>query len=63
MYQALRSLGRETELVVYPDEYHEFKTPSHIKDRLERQLAWFGHYVKGDARPATAPELGSRTGG
>jgi dipeptidyl aminopeptidase/acylaminoacyl peptidase len=62
MYQALRSLGRETELVVYPDEYHEFKTPSHIKDRLERQLAWFGHYVKGDARPATAPELGSRTG-
>jgi dipeptidyl aminopeptidase/acylaminoacyl peptidase len=62
MYQALRSLGRETELVVYPDEYHEFKTPSHINDRLERQLAWFGHYVKGDARPATAPELGSRTG-
>jgi dipeptidyl aminopeptidase/acylaminoacyl peptidase len=62
MYQALRSLGRETELVVYPDEYHEFKTPSHIKDRLERRLAWFGHYVKGDARPATAPELGSRTG-
>jgi len=62
MYQALRSLGRETELVVYPDEFHEFKTPSHIKDRLERQLAWFGHYVKGEARPATAPELGSRTG-
>jgi dipeptidyl aminopeptidase/acylaminoacyl peptidase len=62
MYQALKSLGRETELVVYPDEFHEFKTPSHIKDRLERQLAWFGHYVKGEARPATAPELGSRTG-
>ena len=36
----MKSLGRETELVVYPDEYHEFKTPSHMKDRLERQLAW-----------------------
>jgi dipeptidyl aminopeptidase/acylaminoacyl peptidase len=58
MYQALKSLGRTTELVVYPGEYHEFKTPSHIKDRLERYLAWYGHYVKGDstpARPATAP--------
>jgi dipeptidyl aminopeptidase/acylaminoacyl peptidase len=62
MYQAMKSLGRETELVIYPDEYHEFKAPSHIRDRLERQLAWFGHYVKGDATPATPPELGSRTG-
>jgi dipeptidyl aminopeptidase/acylaminoacyl peptidase len=58
MYQALKSLGRTTELVVYPGEYHEFKTPSHIKDRLERYLAWYAHYVKGDstpARPAPAP--------
>jgi dipeptidyl aminopeptidase/acylaminoacyl peptidase len=52
MYQAMKSLGRETELVVYPDEYHEFKTPSHIKDRLERDLAWYAHYVKGDSTPA-----------
>jgi dipeptidyl aminopeptidase/acylaminoacyl peptidase len=62
MYQAMKSLGRETELVVYPDEYHEFKTPSHIKDRLERQLAWFNHYVKGDATPATPAEPASRSG-
>ena len=48
MYQALKSLGRETELVVYPGEYHEFKSPSHIKDRLERYLAWYAHYVKAD---------------
>jgi len=27
MYQAMKNLGRETELVIYPDEYHEFKTP------------------------------------
>lgn len=52
MYQSLKALGRETELVVYPDEYHEFKTPSHIKDMYERYLAWFAHYVKADGSPA-----------
>jgi dipeptidyl aminopeptidase/acylaminoacyl peptidase len=56
MYEAMKSLGRvETELVVYPGEFHGFKTPSHIKDRLERNLSWYAHYVKNDgtaARPA-----------
>ena len=52
MYQALKRLGRTTELVVYPGEYHEFSIPSHIKDRLERNLAWYAHFVKGDATPA-----------
>ena len=52
MFLALKRLGRTTELVVYPGEYHEFKTPSHIKDRLERYLAWYAHYVKGESTPA-----------
>ena len=56
MYQALKVLGRETELVVYPGEYHEFKAPSHIKDRMERDLAWFAHYVKADGTPARPAE-------
>jgi len=56
MYQALKSLGRTTELVVYPGEFHGFTTPSHIKDRLERYLAWYAHYVKGDATPARPAE-------
>ncbi len=56
MYQAMKSLGRETELVVYHGEYHEFKAPSHLKDRLERYLAWYAHYIKGDPVPAT-PKL------
>jgi dipeptidyl aminopeptidase/acylaminoacyl peptidase len=56
MFQALKSLGRTAELVVYPDEYHEFSTPSHIKDRLERYLAWYNHYVKGDSAPPRPPE-------
>jgi len=61
MHQALKRLGRTTELVVYPGEYHEFKTPSHIKDRLERYLAWYGHYVKGDSGPAR-PAATSKSG-
>src|SRR6266852_807906 len=52
MYLSLKELGRETLLVVYPDEYHEFKTPSHIKDLHERYLAWYAHYVKADGTPA-----------
>jgi dipeptidyl aminopeptidase/acylaminoacyl peptidase len=56
MYQALKSLGRTTELVVYPGEYHGFTTPSHLKDRLERNLAWYAHYVKADGTPARPPE-------
>lgn len=56
MYQSLKALGRETELVVYPDEYHGFKTPSHIKDLHERYLAWYAHYVKADGTSARPPE-------
>jgi dipeptidyl aminopeptidase/acylaminoacyl peptidase len=56
MYQAMKALGRTTELVVYPSEYHGFQTPSHIKDRMERYLAWYAHYVKGENTPARPPE-------
>jgi len=52
MYQSLKALGRDVLLVVYPDEYHEFKTPSHVKDLHERYLAWYAHYVKADGTPA-----------
>src|SRR6266700_3487205 len=53
MYEAMKTLGRTTELVVYPGEYHGFTIPSHIKDRMERFMAWYNHYVKGDSAPAT----------
>ncbi len=46
MYQALRTLGVPTQLVVYPDQYHEFTRPSFVKDRLEREFAWFDRYLK-----------------
>lgn len=46
MYQAMKRLGRETQLVVYPGESHGFQRPTFIKDRYERYLKWFAKYVK-----------------
>lgn len=47
MYQAMRRLGRQTQLVVYPGEHHGLTRVSFQRDRLERYLAWYGKYVKG----------------
>ncbi len=47
LYQALKRLGRTTQLVVYPGEFHGIQTPSYIKDLYERYLDWYGKYVKG----------------
>jgi dipeptidyl aminopeptidase/acylaminoacyl peptidase len=46
MYQALRSLGVESQLVIYPGQFHTLTTPSYKKDRLERYLEWYGKYLK-----------------
>ena len=42
LYQGLKSRGIDTELVIYPGEYHGLKRPSFLKDRMERWLAWYG---------------------
>ena len=34
MYQALRSLGVDTQLVIYPNEFHGITVPSYKVDRL-----------------------------
>ena len=46
MYQALRTLGVPTQLIVYPEQFHKFTRPSFLKDRLEREVAWFGQYLQ-----------------
>lgn len=56
MYQALKSLGRPAELVVYPGQFHGFTRPSYIRDRYERWLAWWDKYLK----PAPASSTGIR---
>jgi dipeptidyl aminopeptidase/acylaminoacyl peptidase len=46
MYQALRSLGIDTQLVIYPNEFHGINRPSYQRDRLERYLAWYDQHMK-----------------
>lgn len=55
MYEALKSLGRPAELVVYPDQFHGFTRPSYIKDRYERWLGWWDKYLKPEAASPAAP--------
>ena len=55
MYQALKSLNVDTELIVYPGQHHAIATPSYQRDRLERYLARFNKYLHADSsgRPST----------
>ena len=46
MYQALRSLGVETQLIIYPNENHGIARPSYVRDRYERYLAWYDKFVR-----------------
>jgi dipeptidyl aminopeptidase/acylaminoacyl peptidase len=46
MYQALKSLGVDTQLIVYPGQFHGLTVPSYLRDRLERRLAWYDKYLK-----------------
>jgi dipeptidyl aminopeptidase/acylaminoacyl peptidase len=54
MYQALRSLGVPTQLIVYPGQNHGISRPSYQKDRMERYLAWYAKYLKPDTLAATS---------
>jgi dipeptidyl aminopeptidase/acylaminoacyl peptidase len=53
MYQALRSLGVDTQLVIYPGQYHGITTPTYKIDRLQRYVDWYDKYLK-PARTSTS---------
>jgi dipeptidyl aminopeptidase/acylaminoacyl peptidase len=46
MYQALKSLGVDTQLVIYPGQFHGLTMPSYERDRLQRYLNWFNKYLQ-----------------
>jgi len=46
MYQALKSLGVDTELVIYPGQFHGLTVPSYQRDKLQRYLAWYDKHLK-----------------
>jgi dipeptidyl aminopeptidase/acylaminoacyl peptidase len=54
MYQALRSLGVESQLVIYPNQFHGITVPSYKKDRLERYIVWYDKYLKGGQKSTAA---------
>jgi dipeptidyl aminopeptidase/acylaminoacyl peptidase len=50
MYQALKSLNVDTQLIIYPGQHHGFTVPSYQRDRLERFIAWYDKYLKPAAK-------------
>jgi dipeptidyl aminopeptidase/acylaminoacyl peptidase len=60
MYQALRSSGVDTQLVIYPDQHHGIRVPSYLRDRFERRLAWFDKYLKSGAAPSAPAPTGTK---
>jgi dipeptidyl aminopeptidase/acylaminoacyl peptidase len=51
LYRGLKRYGVDTELVLYPREPHGFHEEKHLIDRLNRILAWYDKYLKGDSIP------------
>jgi dipeptidyl aminopeptidase/acylaminoacyl peptidase len=47
MYQALRTEGVATQLVIYPGQNHGLSVPSYRRDRLQRYLDWFAKHLGG----------------
>ena len=46
-WHALRDQHVPTQLVVYPNEGHQFRSPEHIRDLLQRTIAWFNQNLAG----------------
>jgi len=47
LYIALKRQGVPAELVVYPDQGHQFDVPSYEKDLYERYIKWFDRWLVG----------------
>jgi dipeptidyl aminopeptidase/acylaminoacyl peptidase len=50
MYQALRSQGVPSQLIIYPGQHHGIRTPSYQRDRIQRYLDWHGKYLSDQPR-------------
>jgi dipeptidyl aminopeptidase/acylaminoacyl peptidase len=56
MYQALKSIGVDTQLVIYPGQFHGLTIPSYERDRLQRYLNWFNKYLQPATTTTAAPQ-------
>jgi dipeptidyl aminopeptidase/acylaminoacyl peptidase len=46
MYQAEKSMGLDTELIVYPGQYHGLTVPSYLRDHYQRYVDWYDKHLK-----------------
>ncbi|MEA9414306.1 alpha/beta hydrolase family protein [Flavobacterium sp. PL02] len=51
---ALKRLGKENIMLVYPDENHVFEDPKNQADLTQKIEQWFGYYLKDEAYPEWA---------
>jgi len=56
MYQALKSLGVDTQLVIYPGQFHGLTIPSYERDRIQRYLNWFNKYLQPGTTTTASPQ-------
>lgn len=46
MYQAFKSVGIPSELIIYPGQHHGLSVPSYIIHRYKRHIDWYQRYLK-----------------
>jgi dipeptidyl aminopeptidase/acylaminoacyl peptidase len=49
LYLALKTLGKETALIIYPGQSHAIRRPSYEIDRYRRYGFWYDKFLKGSA--------------
>jgi dipeptidyl aminopeptidase/acylaminoacyl peptidase len=47
LYLALKTLGKETALIIYPGQSHSIRRPSYEVDRYRRYGFWYDKFLKG----------------
>lgn len=46
MYQAFKSVGIPTQLIIYPNQHHGLTVPSYLVHRYKSHINWFKTYLK-----------------
>jgi dipeptidyl aminopeptidase/acylaminoacyl peptidase len=61
LYLALKTLGKETALIIYPGQSHAIRRPSYEIDRFRRYGFWYDKFLKGATVDPTYEVIQNRT--
>ena len=61
LYLALKTLGKETALIIYPGQSHSIRRPSYEIDRYRRYGFWYDKFLKGANVDPTYEILNKKT--